>query len=127
MGHMHTLGKGLSQMTLPGNRSIPISLKLMSDHVKEQIYKVAKKSLTPFQVGMILRDSHSLAQVRFVTSNKILKILKCEDLAPDLPENLYHLVKKAIDIRKHTEWNRNDKDAKFHLILIENRIYQLAH
>lgn len=76
--------------------------------------------------GVILRDSHGVAQVRFVTGNKILRILKSKGLAPDLPEDLYHLIKKAVAVRKHLERNRKDKDAKFRLILIESRIHRLA-
>ena len=53
-----------------------------------------------------MRDSHGVAQVRFVTGNKILRILKAKGLAPDLPEDLYHLIKKAVNIRKHMERNR---------------------
>uniref|UniRef100_A0A2I3GR86 Small ribosomal subunit protein uS15 n=1 Tax=Nomascus leucogenys TaxID=61853 RepID=A0A2I3GR86_NOMLE len=106
-------GKGLSQSALPYRRSVPTWLKLTSDDVKEQIYKLAKKGLTPSQIGVILRDSHGVAQVRFVTGNKILRILKSKGLAPDLPEDLYHLIKKAVAVRKHLERNRKDKDAKF--------------
>lgn len=58
---------------------------------------------------MILRDSHGVAQVRFVTGNKILRILKSKGLAPDLPEDLYHLIKKAVAVRKHLERNRKVK------------------
>jgi small subunit ribosomal protein S13e len=47
-----------------------------------------------------------VAQVRFVTGNKILRILKKKGMAPDLPEDLYHLIKKAVNIRKHMERNR---------------------
>ena len=56
--------------------------------------------------GVILRDSHGVAQVRFVTGNKILRILKKKGLAPSIPEDLYHLIKKAVAIRKHLERNR---------------------
>lgn len=62
--------------------------------------------------GVILRDSHGVAQVRFVTGNKILRILKKKGMAPDLPEDLYHLIKKAVNIRKHME--RNRKVGKAH-------------
>jgi len=56
--------------------------------------------------GGILRDSHGVAQVRFVTGSKILRILKAKGLAPDIPEDLYFLIKKAVSIRKHLERNR---------------------
>jgi small subunit ribosomal protein S13e len=90
------------------------------------VKKLAKKGLTPSQIGVILRDSHGIAQVKAVTGNKILRLLKKEGLAPSLPEDLYHLIKKAVSIRKHLERNRNDKDSKFHLVLVESRIHRLA-
>jgi small subunit ribosomal protein S13e len=47
-------------------------------------------------------------------------------MAPEIPEDLYHLIKKAVAMRKHLEKNRKDKDSKFHLILVESRIHRLA-
>lgn len=126
MGRMHAPGKGISQSALPYRRSVPNWLKLTPEDVKDQIQKLAKKGLTPSQIGVILRDSHGVAQVRFVTGNKILRILKAQGLAPDIPEDIYHLIKKAVSIRKHLERNRKDRDAKFRLILIESRIHRLA-
>ena len=38
--------------------------------------KLARKGLTPSQIGVILRDSHGIAQVAHVTGSKILRILK---------------------------------------------------
>merc|ERR1712004_827555 len=80
MGRMHAPGKGISQSALPYRRSVPNWLKLTSDEVKEQIFKLAKKGMTPSQIGVIL---------------------KAKGLAPDLPEDIYHLIKKAVSIRKH--------------------------
>lgn len=45
---------------------------------------------------------------------------------PELPEDLYCLIKKAVSVRKHLERNRQDNDAKFRLILIESRVHRLA-
>ena len=59
-----------------------------------------------FFIGVILRDSHGVAQVRYVTGNKILRILKAKGLAPSLPEDLHCLIKKAVAVRKHLERNR---------------------
>merc|ERR1712186_246663 len=117
---------GISQSALPYRRTVPNWLKLTSEEVNEQIFKLAKKGLTPSQIGVILRDSHGVAQVRFVTGNKILRILKSKGLAPDLPEDIYYLIKKAVSIRKHLERNRKDRDSKFRLILIESRIHRLG-
>ena len=99
-------------------------ISVLTSHVPVCMYDVGIY-IIPFP-GVILRDSHGVAQVRFVTGNKILRILKSKGLAPDLPEDLYHLIKKAVAVRKHLERNRKDKDAKFRLILIESRIHRLA-
>jgi len=126
MGRMHNPGKGISQSALPYRRSVPTWLKMSGDDVKDQIYKLAKKGLRPSQIGVILRDSHGVAQVRWVTGNKIVRILKSKGIAPEIPEDLYHLIKKAVNIRKHLERSRKDKDSKFRLILVESRIHRLA-
>ncbi|XP_004625479.1 40S ribosomal protein S13-like [Octodon degus] len=123
---MHAPKTGMSQSALLYHRSVPTWLKLTSDDVKEPIYKLGKKGLTPSHIGVFLRDSHSVAQVRFVTGNKILRILNPRGLAPDLSEDHYHLIKKAVAAQKNQERNRKEKDAKFLLIFIESWIHQLA-
>jgi len=47
-------------------------------------------------------------------------------LSPEIPEDLYCLIKKAVSVRKHLDKFRQDKDAKFRLILIESRIHRIA-
>lgn len=76
--------------------------------------------------GVRLRDAKGIANVKALTGNKILRILKAKGLAPNIPEDLYHLIKKAVSVRKHMEKNRSDYDSKFRLILIESRIHRLA-
>ena len=61
---------------LPYRRAPPSWLKTSPEDVVEQIIKFARKGLTPSQIGVTLRDSHGIPQVRFVTGNKILRILK---------------------------------------------------
>ncbi|KAI0266221.1 ribosomal S13/S15 N-terminal domain-containing protein [Gloeopeniophorella convolvens] len=126
MGRMHAPGKGISSSALPYRRTPPSWLKTTPDEVVELIIKLARKGLTPSQIGVTLRDSHGIPQVRTVTNNKILRVLKSNSLAPSIPEDLWHLVKKAVAVRKHLEVNRKDKDSKFRLILIESRIHRLA-
>jgi len=123
---MHSRGKGIADSALPYRRTPPSWLKITSQEVADHVCKLAKKGLTPSQIGVILRDSHGIAQVKNVTGSKILRILKANGLAPSIPEDLYHLIKKAVSVRKHLEKNRKDKDSKFRLILIESRVHRLA-
>ncbi|RLN04944.1 uncharacterized protein C2845_PM13G01420 [Panicum miliaceum] len=153
MGRMHSRGKGISSSALPYKRTPPTWLKTAASDVEEMITKAAKKGQMPSQIGVILRDQHGIPLVKSVTGSKILRILKAHGekpehvllfdlslcaggvlmsgcafvgLAPEIPEDLYFLIKKAVAIRKHLERNRKDKDSKFRLILVESRIHRLA-
>ncbi|XP_050502161.1 40S ribosomal protein S13-like [Diabrotica virgifera virgifera] len=106
MGRMHAPGKGIAQSALPYRRSVPTWLKVTPEEVKDHIFKLGKKGLTPSQIGVILRDSYGVAQVRFVSGNKILRIMKAMGLAPDLPEDLYYLIKKAVAILAGSPCNK---------------------
>lgn len=126
MGRMHSNGKGISGSAIPYRRRAPAWLKLERQEIVDQICKLAKKGLTPSQIGVVLRDSHGVGQVKNVTGAKLVRILKANGLAQEIPEDLYHLIKKAVAVRKHLEKNRKDKDSKFRLILIESRIHRLS-
>jgi len=126
MGRMYGRGKGKSDSALPYKRTPPAWLKVSPQSVADQISKLAKKGLTPSQIGVMLRDSHGIGQIKSVTGTKVLRILRAKGLAPKLPEDLYCLIKKAVSVRKHLERNRKDKDAKFRLILIESKIHRVA-
>ena len=99
---------------------------LPPSQVTDQILKLAKKGLRPSQIGVVLRDQHGVARVPSVTNSKVLRILKGAGLAPEIPEDLYYLIKKAVSMRKHLDACRKDRDAKFRLILVESRIHRLA-
>lgn len=67
MGRMHSNGKGISASAIPYSRNPPAWLKTTPDQVVDQICKLAKKGATPSQIGVVLRDSHGIAQVKVVT------------------------------------------------------------
>merc|ERR1712126_227546 len=103
----------------------PTWLKLSSADVKEQIFKLAKRSYPIsnwcYSQGFTWCRSSSICNWK-----QNFEILKSKGLAPDLPEDIYYLIKKAVSIRKHLDRNRKDRDAKFRLILIESRIHRLG-
>ena len=126
MGRMHSKGKGISKRSLPYRKAPPSWVQISASDLTEQIVKMAKRGQTPSQIGVVLRDQYGIPQVKGVTGSKILRILKVQGVAPQLPEDLYHLIKKAVNIRKHIEKFRADTDGKFRLILVESRIHRLA-
>lgn len=67
MGRLHSNGKGISASAIPYSRTPPAWLKVTPEQVVDQICKLAKKGATPSQIGVVLRDSHGVAQTKFVT------------------------------------------------------------
>jgi len=89
-------------------------------------YNYTRKGMMPSEIGVRLRDQHGVPQVVQVTDKRILRILRRKGLAPEIPEDLYHLIKKAVSIRKHMRLNRKDKNSKYRLILMESRIHRIS-
>ena len=123
---MHSKGHGISKRCLPYRKNPPSWVQISAKDLTEQIVKMAKRGQTPSQIGVVLRDQYGIPQVKGVTGSKILRILKVAGEAPTLPEDLYHLIKKAVNVRGHLEKFRADRDAKFRLICTESRIHRLA-
>lgn len=71
-----------------------------------------------------MRDSYGVGLVNHYTGTRITKILAANGLAPKVPEDLFYLIKRAVNIRKHLEHNPRDICSKYHLILVESRIYR---
>lgn len=126
MGRMHNPGKGISRSSLPYRRTNPSWVKHEPETVKVEIHKLARRGFTPSQIGVMLRDQMGIPNINALTGAKVLRVLKTAGLAPELPEDLYQLIKKAVNIRRHLERNRKDKDSKFRLILVESRIHRIS-
>ena len=126
MGRLHSKGKGISRRCLPYVREAPNWVSVTPQEISTIICQLAKKATPVSKIGLILRDQYGVGQTRAVTGQKILRILKTNGLAPAFPEDLYCLIRKAVNIRKHLERNRRDKDSKFRLILVESRIHRLT-
>lgn len=126
MVRMHGNGHGKASSALPFRRAVPSWLKTTSRRVVETVCHLSKKGKTPSAIGMELRDSMGISQVKNVTGRKILRILKHKGLAPEIPEDLYCLVKRATAMRTHLSRFTKDRDTKYRLILVESRIHRLA-
>ena len=123
---MYSKGKGIARRCMPYCKRAPAWVAMTAGEIVDVIERLAKKGLTPSQIGVHLRDTKGVPQVKEITGSKILRILKKKGMAPELPEDLYHLIKKAVSIRKHLEQYRQDTASKYRLILVESRIHRLA-
>lgn len=89
------------------------------------IAKLAKQGKTASQVGLALRDTYGIPDVKQLTKKTITKILEEKQLKSKLPEDLTALIKRSIAIRKHLVKNAKDQAAKRGLIISESKINRL--
>lgn len=62
----HDLTSFLAASALPYKRSPPKWVKATPTDVADQIFKLARKGMTPSQIGIVLRDSHGIPQVHIL-------------------------------------------------------------
>lgn len=126
MGRMYGNGKGSSKSSLPYRRVAPKRITVDSSEIVQKIEALAKKGFMPSRIGVILRDNFAIPQSSLITGQKIMRVLKRRGVAPEFPEDLYCLMKKAVNVRKHIEKNSRDRSSKFRLILTESKIHRLV-
>ncbi len=126
MGRMHTHRHGKSHSIRPATLLLPPWISQTKKDVEELVVKYAKDGLTPSQIGIKLRDQHSIPLVKQVTKKTVGKILKENELTTEMPEDLENIVKKAVGLQKHLKANRGDRRNVRSLELIEAKVHRLS-
>ncbi len=125
MARMHARRRGKSGSKKPIKKIKPSWVRYSAQEVERLVVKLAKQGHDPAIIGLILRDTYGIPDVKVITKKKISKILKENNLAPEIPPDLQALIRKHVRIMKHLESNKKDKTAKFRLILTESKIKRL--
>jgi small subunit ribosomal protein S13e len=126
MARMHSRSKGVSESTLPYNKVRPYWATQTKEEIINAILNLSRKGHKPSEIGKIMRDEYAVGQVKSMTDKNILKILKENNLAPTIPEDLSALLRKCVSILNHLNTFKNDKNARYRLNLIESRMHRLA-
>ncbi len=126
MGRLHTHNHGKAHSTRPFPLSVPKWIAVEPNKIEELIVKYRKEGLSTSQIGIKLRDQHSIPLVKPIIKNTISQVLKKNDLMPDLPEDLNNIVTKAIGLQKHLKSNKGDNRNRRSLELIEAKIHRLS-
>ena len=118
--------KGKSHSMRPVESGAPKWVKATSEEVESLIIEFAKKGIPPSQIGVILRDQYGIPLAKQITGKKVCETLSEKNLAPDIPEDLFNLIKHASRIRRHLEEHPKDMSSKRGLQLLESKINRLA-
>lgn len=125
MARMHSQGRGRSDSTKPKNPSTDW-VEYDKNEVIELVKKLRKNGKSPSHIGRTLRDQYGIPSVKEMTGNKIKRILKDEDMSPEIPEDLKKLLKKAERIKNHLDVDKKDFESERQLNLAEAKIRKLA-
>lgn len=126
MARMHSRKKGKSGSKKPMKSNKAIWEKYNDKEVVLLIEKFAKEGKTSSEIGITLRDSYGIPDVKLITKKPIASILREKKLYPKLPEDMRALIKKAIKITEHNEQNKHDQPSIRGLTLTESKIRRLA-
>ena len=123
---MYSRRKGKSGSTRPVDKKKKTWMKYDAKEAESLVLKLAKTGLTKSQIGLTLRDSYGIPDIKIITKKSISKILEKNKLEAELPEDLNSLIKKDIQLIKHFESNKQDMPAKRGIRLTESKINRLV-
>jgi len=126
MARMHSRKKGISGSKKPLSKSLPVWLRYKPKEAELLIAKLAKEGKNTSELGITLRDTYGIPDVRILLKKKITKILKEKGITTELPDDLLSLIRKSVEIRKHMETNKKDQTAKRGIMLTESKIKRLT-
>jgi small subunit ribosomal protein S15 len=123
---MHSPRKGKSHSKRPIRLEVPEWFQRTNEETEELVIKLAREGHQPSMIGLILRDQYGIPLVKAVTGKTITKILAENDQALRVPEDLFHLIRRAINLRRHLEEAKKDLHSRYGLRLIESKVRRLV-
>lgn len=130
MARMHTRRRGSSDSDRPAVTEPPEWSEVDPDEIEERVVALAEAGHDPSVIGLKLRDEGvrgtPVPNVKLATGKKITEILEEHEAAPDLPEDLRHLLKRAVRLHEHIEEHPQDSQNKRALQNTESKVRRLA-
>ena len=131
MARMHTRRRGSSGSDKPATDEPPEWSDVDEDAIEERVVELAEQGHDPSQIGMKLRDEGvqgtPVPDVKLATGKKITEILDEHDASPEIPEDMYNLLERAVRLRQHMDEHPGDAQNKRALQNTESKIRRLAN
>lgn len=130
MARMHTRRRGSSGSDRPATDEPPEWSDVDAEDVEDRVVELAEQGYDPSVIGLKLRDEGvkgtPVPNVKLATDKKITEILEENDATPDVPEDLWNLLERAVRLREHVDENPQDKQNKRALQNTESKIRRLV-
>lgn len=125
MAKMHSRKRGTSGSKKPLHKTKPTWLRLKEKELEMLIVKLAKEGKSSSQIGLDLRDSYGVPDVKTLTGKRIQEIMAEKGIVPKLPEDLVALMRRALNVRNHLDANKQDMPALRGMQLTDAKIKRL--
>ncbi|HET6399222.1 MAG TPA: 30S ribosomal protein S15 [Candidatus Thermoplasmatota archaeon] len=110
----------------PVRDSAPAWVSMLPRQVEAKVVELGREGRQPAVIGLILRDSYGIPSVQEVTGKKVVQILREAGIESKLPQDLFNLVQRSIELQDHLRANPRDQHNRRGLELMESRIRSLA-
>src|SRR3989344_926305 len=100
MARMYSRKKGKSGSKKPIKKVLPTWLRYKPKEAELIITKLSKEGKNASEIGLILRDTYGIPDIRTLFGKKISEILKKSESLPELPDDLTALIRKSVEIKK---------------------------
>ncbi|MBI4182007.1 MAG: 30S ribosomal protein S15 [Candidatus Aenigmarchaeota archaeon] len=124
MSRMYSRRKGKSGSHKPAQLKASW-VKYKPEEIEDIVVKLAKKGNQSAMIGLILRDQYGVPLTR-INGVKVTGMLRKHGLAPAIPDDLFNLLKKAVNLHAHLGKNRTDYTSYRGLELTESKIRRLV-
>ncbi len=125
MARMYARKRGKSGSKKPPVKVVPKWTKYKKEQVEKLVVDLAKKGYSSAVIGLILRDKYGIPDVRAITGKKTSKIMKEHGVYGEIPEDLFNLLKKAVNLHDHLAKHKSDKHSRRGYQLLISKINRL--
>jgi small subunit ribosomal protein S15 len=126
MARRYSKKKGKSGSTAPSKAEKQTWVSQDSKTIEKVIIKLTGQGETTSKIGIVLRDSYGVPDVKAVCGKNILGILKANKIIKEIPEDLLCLIRKDLAVAKHLEENHKDMTGKRGQQLTMSKISRLV-
>lgn len=123
---MHVRRKGKSGSKKPLAKTPPGWLSYKPAEIETLVVKLAKQGKSASEIGLILRDSYGIPDVKMSVKKRVSQIIAAAGLAHELPEDLQNLIRRVLSIQKHLDANKRDVASKRSFDLTTSKIRRLV-
>lgn len=126
MARMHARRRGISRSVRPYRTEAPEWSNRDKDTIIKQIVDLRRQGTSSAEIGLIMRDKYGVPSIKLATGKRVTQILRDNELASNIPEDLRNLIEKALGMRKHLSENKRDVHNKRQLMLTESKVRRLV-